>query len=251
MQAVLYISHGSRSKEGVQEALHFIDQCQRKINVKLQEICFLELVKPNISEGIANCVKRGATHITVVPVLLLTAVHAKRDIPYALAKAKELYPQTEFTYGTPLGVHPKLIECLYDQLTEQKSEAHTNSTLLIVGRGSSDPEVKSDLTEIARQFEQMHDVPKIHTCFLYGASPKFDEALMSLLKGERKQIFILPYLLFSGLLMNGIQRKIEQMQDESKQIILCETLGHHPAVPDILSERINELLHYKEKQWVI
>ncbi|KRG09466.1 sirohydrochlorin chelatase [Lederbergia galactosidilytica] len=251
MQAVLYISHGSRSQEGVQEAIKFIDQCRKKVNLKIQEICFLELVSPSIAEGISRCVKRGATHIAVVPILLLTAVHAKKDIPVALEKAKKIYPQIEFSYGSPLGVHPRLLECLYDQIEQEREEGLRDSTILLVGRGSSDPAVKSDLTEIASQFEQMYDLPNVHTCFLYGASPKFDDALLKLIEGEKKRIFILPYLFFSGLLMNGIKQKIAEAHDDSKQLILCKTLGHHPVVPTILSERIYELLQYKEKQWVM
>lgn len=251
MQAVLYIGHGSRSREGVEEAIQFIDQCRRNINLKIQELCFLELAKPSISEGIESCVKKGATRIAVVPILLLTAVHAKKDIPYELEQAKSKYPQIEFIYGSPIGIHPKLIDCLFDRLTERASENFEDAKILVVGRGSSDPDVKRDLTEIARQFEKKYALPKVHICFLYGASPTFDEALLDLIKGEKKQIYILPYLLFSGLLMNGIKRKIEEANDGSKQIILCETLGHHSAVPKILSERIDELLHYKEKQWVI
>ncbi|MCJ7841196.1 sirohydrochlorin chelatase [Lederbergia sp. NSJ-179] len=247
MQAILYISHGSRLKAGVKEATDFIQQCQRQMNVNIQEICFLELVKPSIAEGIENCIQQGATHIAVVPLLLLTAVHAKKDIPYQLKKAKEKYPQIDFAYGSPLGIQPKLMESLYDQLMAQKWEIRKNAEILIVGRGSSDPEVKRDLNEIASRFQETYRLPAVHVCFLYGATPHFDETVAALIT-EKKQIIILPYLLFNGLLIDGIRRKIKDYGDK---ICLCETLGHHPNVQTALLERIRELLPNKEKQWVI
>src|SRR5690625_6901011 len=97
MQAVLYVGHGSRIKAGVEEATQFIERCKSLIDVPIQEICFLELAKPNIAAGIAMCVASGATHITVVPILLLTANHAKEDIPLEIETGMKKYADVSFT----------------------------------------------------------------------------------------------------------------------------------------------------------
>src|SRR3954453_12047340 len=107
-QAVLYVCHGSRVKEACEEAMAFISRCQEHIHAELHEICFLELVSPSIEEGFSSCVKQGATHIAVVPLLLLTAVHAKKDIPLELERASKRHPTIQVTYGKPIGVHKKM-----------------------------------------------------------------------------------------------------------------------------------------------
>ena len=63
MQAVLYVAHGSRVKAGIQEAYRFVEKVKGKTGVKIQELCFLELAEPSISQGIKNCMLKGATSI--------------------------------------------------------------------------------------------------------------------------------------------------------------------------------------------
>ena len=91
------------------------------IDVPIQEICFLELAATNVDEGIRKCVEQGATKIAVVPILLLTANHANEDIPFEIEIGKIMYPDVEFTYGKAFGIHPKIIDSLYDRVIEQES----------------------------------------------------------------------------------------------------------------------------------
>jgi len=242
MQAVLYVAHGSRIKAGVEEAIQFIKSSQAMIDVPIQEICFLELVAPSMDEGITKCVERGATKIAVVPILLLTAAHANEDIPFEIEVGKIMYPDIEFTYGKAFGIHPKIVDSLYDRIVEQQVAIAKDAQILIVGRGGSDPAVKNDLNEIAQLLANKYSFNKVSVCFLYGAEPHFDEALLQLQNAPQKQVFIIPYLLFSGVLMNGIEKKIVKQSTTGQQIILCENLGYHKYVQDVLVERVKELL---------
>lgn len=242
MQAVLYVGHGSRIQAGVEEAVQFIENCQVLIDVPIQEICFLELASPSVDEGIAKCVERGATKIAIVPILLLTAHHANEDIPFEIEVGQIMYPDVEFTYGKALGIHPKIVDSLYDRVVEQQMPIDEEAQVLLVGRGSSDQAVKRDLTEIAQLLAEKYPFKQVEVCFLYGTTPSFHEALEQLQQTTQRQIFVIPYLLFSGILMNGIAKKIEQFSSSDQQIILCENLGYHKYVQDVLVERVHELL---------
>jgi sirohydrochlorin ferrochelatase len=242
VQAVLYIGHGSRIKAGVEEAIWFIERSKAFINVPIQEICFLELVAPNISEGIAKCVARGATKIAIVPILLLTAHHAKKDIPLEIEAGKIQYPDVKFTYGETFGIHSKIIDSLYDRILEQEITIGEHKSVLLVGRGSSDQAVKRDLTKIAQLLSEKYAIKQVDICFLYGSKPSFDEALQELKQTDIKQIFIIPYLLFSGILMNDIESKIIEQSTEDQAFILCENLGYHKNIQKVLIERVHELL---------
>lgn len=242
MQAVLYVGHGSRIQAGVEEAVQFIENCQVLIDVPIQEICFLELASPSVDEGITKCVERGATKIAIVPILLLTAHHANEDIPFEIEVGQIMYPDVEFTYGKALGIHPKIVDSLYDRVVEQQVPIDKEALVLLIGRGSSDQAVKRDLTKIAQLLAKKHPFKNVEVCFLYGTSPSFVEALEQLQQTTQRQIFVIPYLLFSGILMNGIAKKIAQHSANDQQIILCENLGYHKYVQDVLVERVNELL---------
>ena len=51
------------------------------MRVYLLKHVFLEFASPNIAQGIDNCVKRGATEVIVIPIILLHAGHSKLHIP--------------------------------------------------------------------------------------------------------------------------------------------------------------------------
>jgi len=233
-------------KAGAEEAIRFIERTIANIDIPIQEISFLELTAPNMEEGMAKCVERGATEIAVVPILLLTAHHANEDIPIKIEKGKRMYPEIKFKYGKALGIHPKIIDSLLDRVIEQKVDIEENAQVLLVGRGSSDPAVKRDLIEIAQLLNNTFPFSKVDVCFLYGAKPSFNEALQQLQRAEQRQVFIIPYLLFTGILMNGIIKKLEEKPASKHRFILCKTLGYHPNIQEVLEERVYELFEKEE-----
>src|SRR5699024_257211 len=239
MQAVLFVSHGSRLEIGVKEVVHFIKRYTAPRDI-FHEICFIELAKPSIEERIANCAVRGATQIIVVPILLLDAAHAKEDIPLEIQAGKRKYPQITFTYGRPFGVHPKIVAALYDRVVEQQVPIIDDAQVLLVGRGSRDQAVKQDLCKIAQQLEKTYRFKKVNISFLYGLKPRFEDMIVQLQEKNHEQVFIIPYLLFSGILMKDIKKKLKQLS--SDKFVLCECLGNHDNLQEVLHERVMELL---------
>ena len=242
MQAILYIGHGTRLQKGVEEAIQFIEETKKFIQVPIQETAFLELVEPSIIEGVKKCIERGATDIAIIPILLLEAQHAKVDIPEEIDKARQLYPTVHFSIGKPLGVHENLIDEIYYRIKEQGKPISKNAEVLLIGRGSSDTSVVRSMNEIAQRLKQKYGFLKVSYCFLYGTGPSFETALHNLKLRQPKQTFIVPYLLFSGLLRNSIQKKIESLEIDAAQFVLCESLGYKENVRQVLLERINEVI---------
>ncbi|KOS63925.1 sirohydrochlorin chelatase [Lysinibacillus sp. FJAT-14222] len=243
MQAILYIAHGSRVKAGVEQAVTFLKSVQQEIDIPIQEICFLELAAPTIAEGINSCINRGATDIAVMPILLLAAQHAKHDIPSEMDQAKKQHPQVRFTYGEPLGVHELLIDTLQTRILETRLPTN-NANVLLIGRGSSDLAVKRDLAKIAARLRDKYAYEAVDTCFLYGMGPTFEEWLQQE-KNRTNQVFIVPYLLFTGILRQSITKRLQDY--ENKSIILCESLGYDDNVRKVLVERIYGLLKFTKE----
>ena len=245
-QAVLYVCHGSRVKEASDEAIAFITHCQEQIKADFHEICYLELVSPSIEEGFSSCVKQGATHIAVVPLLLLTAVHAKKDIPLEIERASERYPNVQITYGKPLGIHQKLAESVHERVIEQQIENSGSSIVVLIGRGSSDPDVMKDLHALAELVKKQSGIDDVRICFLTAATPSFEDMLVEVTSLKDKQIYFVPYLLFTGILVKKIAAKLSMAKKQNDNIRLCRYLGYDSKVETVFVERVTEAIQNED-----
>ncbi|AQQ53578.1 sirohydrochlorin chelatase [Planococcus lenghuensis] len=248
MQGVLYVSHGSRVEEARREAIEFMQSVRQRVDVALQEICFLELAEPDIAEGIERLIDRGATRIAVVPVLLLSAGHYYKDIPEEIGRAKARHPQVRFQYGEPLGVQDRIVDILVERIEETKAFRHSDALVLLVGRGGRNPEIPRSIEEIAGKLQAKLAVSKVNTCYLAACPPSFDEGLQEAVKGGKPQVIVVPYLWFTGLLMRSMEKKINSLSTKNQEFILCQYLGNHPAMVDALADRVHETLQVKESR---
>ncbi|WP_459501029.1 sirohydrochlorin chelatase [Bacillus sp. C1] len=242
MKAVLYICHGSRLQEAKEEAIAFISSCMNRVSAPIQEVCFLELARPFISEGFAACVRRGATEIVVVPVFLLAAGHVKEDIPNELKKIKHKYPHIALTYGNPFGVSESLVSAAYEGSGMKAFESEV--TVLLVARGSSDPRTLQDIRRIASLFEQKEKVRKVEVCYLAAAEPRFEGKLDEVIKKVPGNIVVLPYLLFTGLLMKHIESEVHRYR--SSNIYVSPYLGKNRVFQERLIQKTEEILRGDE-----
>nr|WP_106780729.1 sirohydrochlorin chelatase [Lysinibacillus timonensis] len=242
MKAILYICHGSRVKVSQVEAVNFVEKCKTLRNEPIQEYCFLELAEPTISQAIERCIELGATSIQAIPVLLLTAAHAKHDIPLELDNALSKYPSIELKYGKPIGVHPQLINLLHERILQTMQQIDYNTKILMIGRGSSDLDVKRDLSIIAQRLEGKLNHP-VDICFLTGCEPYFHDVIANINTSIVERVLIVPYFLFTGILLNGINRTVNEFSEKLNcRFYICDYLGHSPHVLQALNDRINELI---------
>jgi len=245
VEAILYICHGSRVKEASAQAISFVKKCMESNEFKgIQEYSFLELSEPSIEEGFRNCIEKGATIVHIIPVLLLTAAHAKKDIPEVLEKLSIEYPDVHIKYGKPIGVHPQMVEIVADKIKRTSIYKKTKEEVLVilVGRGSSDPDVKRDLCKIASLIETEVDRIVVQDCYLTAAQISFEEALQMADQSSYRHVLVIPYLLFTGVLMKSMEKKINKIKSIDKEYVLAPYLGYDPLIAGILKERIDEMM---------
>ncbi|ANB60018.1 sirohydrochlorin chelatase [Anoxybacteroides amylolyticum] len=241
MQAILYICHGSRVAKAREEAALFIERCKQKTACPIQEIAFLEHGEPTIETSIDRCVQKGATSIIIIPILLLAAGHAKQDIPAAIQRAKQRHPYLTFSVSEPFGVHDNMINIIIERILEQAIPINERSVVLLVGRGSSDVDTKQDMEAIARKLQQ-RNISAVEVCFLASAKPSITDSLQQLNHSSYETIFIVPYLLFTGVLMKKIEAMMQMLPQTSKRWILCHYLGYHPLLEELVREKITQQL---------
>lgn len=239
MQAILYIAHGTRLQAGVDEAIRFIEEQMALTDIPIQHYSFIDLASPSIEEGIQACVDQGASKITFIPILLLAAAHAKEDLPNAIRHATKMYPNISFSYGKPFGVNDYMIDTIIERILD-KGDLTESSAILLVGRGSSDRTIMDEFAKIKAKLTKKTGVEEIDVCYLAALKPHLTEGIANQVKNNAKQIFVVPYLLFTGLLMRHLEETIRVIDLSHKDFILCEPLGRTDAITDLLSKRIEQ-----------
>jgi sirohydrochlorin ferrochelatase len=237
MKAILYIGHGTRSKKGAEEAHSFIERVMGRIDVPIQEISFLELTEPLIEEGFKRCVERGATEITVVPLFLLAAGHIKQDIPQALSELATKYPHIYLQVKDPFGVQGEILDALADLVRVTVVNLFPEDGILIVGRGSSDPAIQADFLIIADGLKKRLGIANVSVCYLAAAEPRLSEGLETITQIATGKVIVVPYLLFSGLLISEVNQKVRKLQDQGKRILHTGPLRGHRVIEDIVIDR--------------
>ncbi|WP_312470918.1 sirohydrochlorin chelatase [Neobacillus sp.] len=237
MKAILYIGHGTRSEKGTEEVNSFIQRVIRRINVPIQEISFLELTEPLIKEGFMRCVERGATEITVVPLFLLAAGHIKQDIPRTLSFLQARYPQIQVNVKDPFGVQGGILDAVAELVRKTLVNVFPQDRLLIVGRGSSDPGIQTDFAEIAGGIRDRLGIERVSVSFLAAAEPRLREGLEIISEKADGRVIVVPYLLFSGLLIAEVNQEVLKRQKQGQPIYFTGPLSCQQIIEDIVIER--------------
>lgn len=251
MNAILFVGHGSKDAEGNEEVRAFVRSIASKMDQPIVETCFLEFERPTIAQGIEQCVRQGATQVAVVPITLFSAGHAKIHIPAAIDEARLRYPSVQFHYGRPIGVHEQVLDILASRLeaagTSTGADAESDleqTAVLVVGRGSSDADANSDLFKISRLFWEKLKVKWVETAFIGVTAPLVDEGIERCIKLGARKIVILPYFLFTGVLIKRMEQMLLQFSEKypDQEFVLADYFGFHPNLQLILRERALEAI---------
>lgn len=247
-KAVLFVGHGSRLEAGNEEVRQFIERMRGQIDSSLLvETCFLEFASPNIEDGIQLCIEKGAGEVHVIPIILLHAGHSKLHIPAEIEQAREQFPDIRFTYGQTIGIHEEIIEILLTRLTEvgfDVNQKHEDTAILFIGRGSSDVDAKEDFYKISRLLKENLHVPILECAFIGVTTPTVQDGMERCIELGAKKVIMLPYFLFTGILMKRMNKMAEQFKLDYPHatIEIAEYFGYHPKLQTVLLERMNQAL---------
>lgn len=245
MRAILFVGHGSRDEEGNEQVRQFVQMLRPQIDKTFYvHTCFLEFGVPSVIDGIVHCVEKGATDVIVIPIILLPAGHSKLHIPAAIDEAKKRYPHVSFTYGRPLGIHDATFTILNDRLQEAGIVMDGQTAIILLGRGGSDPDANSDLYKIARLFWEQNKQAIVEPAFMGVTNPSLDEAVERCVKLGAKTIVVLPYFLFTGVLIKRLEKRVSEFQSTYLDIsfVLAHYFGFHPSLQTIVLDRLQEAI---------
>ncbi|AOR35072.1 cobalamin biosynthesis protein CbiX [Streptomyces fodineus] len=245
--ALLIAGHGTRDDAGAEAFRDFVRQLQLRSDMPVAG-GFIELSAPPLGEAVAGLVARGVRRFATVPLMLVSAGHAKGDIPAALAREKERHPGISYTYGRPLGPHPALLSVLERRLDEalgssaRSPEDRADVTVLLVGRGSTDPDANAEVYKAARLLWEGRGYAGVETAFVSLAAPDVPSGLDRCAALGARRIVVLPYFLFTGILPDRVRQQTEgwAAAHPETEVLSADVIGPEPELLDLVLERYEE-----------
>ena len=202
---------------------------------------FIELSAPPLRDAVGALVHGTPARLVAVPLMLSAAGHAKGDIPAALARERTRHPGVSFTYARPLGPHPALLALLAKRVDAEG--VHTPA-VLVVGRGSTDPDANADVVKTARLLWEGRDYPLAETAFVSLARPGVAEGLERCRLLGARRIVVARYFLFPGVLPDRVTEQAAAYAAAHPELeIRCsDVLGDCDEIAALVHERYHEAL---------
>jgi sirohydrochlorin cobaltochelatase len=186
--------------------------------------------------------------------MLFAAGHVKNDIPSVLNTYAARHPGLRIDYGRDLAVDTRLLEVSRRRIeaaeaTSPRRVAREETLLMVVGRGTSDPDANSNITKVARMLWEGMGFGWAEVCYSGVTFPLVGPGLEHAVKLGYRRIIVFPYFLFTGVLVKRIYRIAGQMATRHPEIefLHAQYLKDHPLVLDAFADRVQEILSGENK----
>jgi sirohydrochlorin cobaltochelatase len=182
--------------------------------------------------------------VVAIPLMLLAAGHAKNDIPATLVRERLAHPGVRFRYGRELGIRPELLELVDRRIADAVAPQELDRTaVLLVGRGSSDPDANSELFKIARLHFEGRPHPLVEAAFVSLAPPSVAEGLERCRRLGAERVVVVPYFLFTGVLERRIRAQAADYAARTGlEVRVSGYFGPDQAIAGLVLERYREAI---------
>lgn len=248
--ALLLAAHGSRNPASAEQFAELVAEIRRLLPERVVTYGFLEFNTPTIAEAAQEAAALGAREMVLVPGMLLAATHTKNDLPSELRVLKTELPEVNFHAAAALDLHPLLLELCRERLLEAEAQAQAEqgdvrrdqTLLLVVGRGTSDPDANGDIHKLARFLEEGMGYGGSLVCYSGTAKPDLPTGLARAAALGFGRVLVLPYLLFAGVLSERIAAAVAAAEQRftGTRFALAHVLGPDPKVARVLIERAEQ-----------
>ena len=260
---VLICGHGSRNRLAVAEFAQLAEALRELVPEVPVAHGYLEFARPILREGLDSLRSQGVKRVLAVPAMLFAAGHAKNDIPSVL-NTYAAETGLRIDYGRELGVDLKMIQAAGARIREalaadedaappspgpvrpaQAGPLPINETLLVVvGRGSSDPDANSNVAKVTRMLVEGLGFGWGETVYSGVTFPLVEPGLRHAVRLGFRRIVVFPYFLFSGVLVSRIRQHTALVAADHPELEFIDAsyLGDHPLVVETFRERVDEVL---------
>ena len=245
---VLICGHGSRNRLAVEEFAQMVDALRPRLAPMPVEHGYLEFARPILRDGLETLREKGVTKVLAIPAMLFAAGHAKNDIPSVL-NTYTAETGLPIDYGRELGVDRLMVSAAGARVQECLDAAKhdfplAETLLVVVGRGSSDPDANSNVAKVTRLLVEGFGFGWGETVYSGVTFPLVEPGLRHAVKLGFRRMVVVPYFLFSGVLVSRIRQHTELVAADHPEVEFLSAgyLGDHTLVVDTFKERVEEVL---------
>jgi precorrin-8X/cobalt-precorrin-8 methylmutase len=250
--AIVIAGHGSRDSEGVAEFEQLAKLVRQRAGERHVEHGFLEFARPTIDEAVRTLITNGDRRIAIVPLVLLAANHAKNDLPTEVLALQQEFPANQLHYGSALHLHPNILRLFRQRIVEAEARSpqkvrRSESCLVVVGRGTTDPDANSDVSKLARLLQEGMGFGGSYVCYSGTAKPLVTDGLRQAVRLGFERIIVAPFFLFTGILVKRIYEATDAVAVDHPRtdFLKADYLGIHPLLADAFLERAEETISGK------
>ena len=242
---LLLIGHGSRDPRASAEFADLSDRVAARLPEHRVAGGFLELADPPIDEAVDDLVAAGATDVVAVPYVLFGAGHLKDDGPAVLGRARRRHPGVRFRLARDLGIHPAVLDVAEERARAAVSAAGEPATVVLVGRGSTDPDACAEFVKLARLLGDGRGLGTVEPAFVAMSSPSLEDALDRAHRLGADRLAVVPLFLFPGVLVDRIGDRAAAWAAGRPGVTVATAgpLGADTRLADLVVERFAEPLH--------
>lgn len=234
-EGVLLVGHGSRCAVSEAETHDLADLVSAELAGVALEVGFLEMTHPTAASALDRLVERGCRTVTVLPLALLAAGHAKSDAPAVVVAGRERHPGVDIRFGAPLGVAREPVELLGKAVI---AAGGAGLPLLVLARGSSDPDANSDAHKAARLIAEWTGSPFVHVGFSGVTGPTIPEAAAVFERLGHRRIAVAWWFLCHGKLVERGREDLARVLDAGGvSWVDAGYIGPDPALVPLVVER--------------
>jgi sirohydrochlorin cobaltochelatase len=253
---VMICGHGSRNRQAVAEFARLAEGLRPLLPGVPVEYGYLEFARPILRDGLDRLRQQGVQRVLAVPGMLFAAGHAKNDIPSVL-NTYAAETGLRIDYGRELGVDLKMIQAAGARIREALDRSDADSVaaglkpvplaetvLVVVGRGSSDPDANSNVAKVMRMLVEGFGFGWGETLYSGVTFPLVEPGLRHVVRLGFRRVLVFPYFLFSGVLVSRIRQHTQLVAADHPdlQFVDAAYLGDHPLVLATFRERVDEVV---------
>ena len=139
-----------------------------------------------------------------------------------------------------------MVDVLKDRVVSQVGELveknRRETAVLLMGRGSSDPEANGDCVKLGRLLWERTRLSIVEVCFIGITQPSLPEGLDRCVRLGARHIIVIPYLLVPGVLHERVAGFLKRFRAAHPGIEAHETpeIGLDERLVRVVAERIAE-----------
>lgn len=243
MKGILICGHGSRDPEGVRGFKELVTLLKERYPSYMVDYGFLEFSHPVYAAAVERMYLAGVREILAIPAILFAGAHAKNDIPYEMNTLQQQYEGLTIRLGRHIGITPSILKLAQKLILAAGGTGDlSDACLLVIGRGTSDPDANADVAKMTRMLWEGMGFGFATTAYIGVTKPLLQEALPIVNLLPYKRVIALPVFLFTGILLKKIYGQLEEYRSQTdKEILYTPGFECDELLLETIDERIREV----------